>query len=149
MVLRWVVVLAVALSACGPGTVRVEDYNTRLVQLPDGFEVRCEVMVHPQDLARGMMYRESIAEDRGMLFLHGEPGRYTYWMYHVVIPLDIIWMDGNHRIVEMSPNTPPCGETNADRCPVYGGNFDAMVVLEMAAGSIEKRGLRVGQRLRL
>jgi len=127
----------------------VEDYNTRLVQLPDGFEVRCEVMVDPRDMARGMMFRESLAENRGMLFLHGDSGRYTYWMYNVVIPLDIIWMDRNHRIVEMSPNTPPCGETIADRCPVYGGNSDSMVVLEMAAGSIEKHDLRLGQRLQL
>ena len=147
MVSRWIVLVAVFVAACGSGSVHEGEYNTRLVRLPDGYEVRCEVMADPQDMARGMMFRDSLAENRGMLFLHGEPGKYAYWMYQVEIPLDIIWMDSSHRILEMSPNTPPCEENFADLCPEYGGSTESMVVLEMAAGSIEKHGLRVGQRL--
>ena len=97
---------------------------------------------------RGMMFRDSLAEDRGMLFFHGGSGRYAYWMYQTRIPLDIVWLDNNQRIVEMSPNTPPCPSKSAKECPSYGGNADATVVLEAAAGSIEKHGLQVGQRLR-
>ena len=150
MVLRWIVVIvAVVAVACGTGAVSLEDYNTHLVTLPNGYEIRCEIMASPQDMARGMMFRESLAENRGMLFFHGGPGKYAYWMYQVEIPLDIIWMDGNNRIVELSPNTPPCEETVADLCPDYGGTVDAMVILELAAGSIEKHGLRVGQRIQI
>lgn len=138
---------AVALAACGPRPVAPGDFNTRLVTLPDGTRVRCEMMIRPEDMARGMMFRDSLAEDRGMLFFHSEPGRYTYWMYQVRIPLDIVWMDGTHRIVEMSPDTPPCRSQVPQECPSYGGTASSMIVLELAAGSITRHGLRLGQQI--
>jgi uncharacterized membrane protein (UPF0127 family) len=123
--------------------VTLEEFGTRVVTLPDGQRIRAEVMMRPEDMMRGMMFRDSLAPNRGMLFIHDRPGEYTYWMYQVRIPLDIIWMDKNRRIVEMSPNTPPC-KTKASQCPSYGGHKEAMMVLELAAGSIEKHHLRVG-----
>ncbi len=139
--------LLVSLVAGCEKRATLEDYNTRVLTLPDGHKIRAEIMIHPEDVMRGMMFRDSLPEDRGMLFLHGEPGNYTYWMYQVKIPLDIIWMDQSGRIVEMSPNTPPC-ETKASECPNYGGTKEASIVLELAAGMIEKHNLRVGMRIR-
>lgn len=138
--------LALAFGSCSERAAKLEDYNTRPVRLPDGTVIRAELMMHPDDMMRGMMFRESLAPDRGMLFIHGEPGRYSYWMYQVRIPLDIIWLDADKRIVEMSPNTPPC-QTKASQCPQYGGHEKALYVLELAAGSIEKHGLKLGSRL--
>ncbi len=136
-------------AACGDTrTVSLEEFNTRVVTLPDGFQVRAELMTHPQDMMRGMMFRKSLPEDRGMLFIHGSPGQYSYWMYQVEIPLDIIWMDRNGRVVELSPNTPPC-ESEASQCPSYGGTVESLYVLELAAGSIEKHGIRIGSRIRM
>lgn len=137
---------ALTLGSCGEPAARLEDYNTRPVRLPDGAVIRAEVMYRPEDMMRGMMFRESLAEDRGMLFVHGEPGLYSYWMYQVKIPLDLIWLDADKRIVEMSPNAPPC-RAKASQCPQYGGNQKALYVLELAAGSIEKHGLKLGSRL--
>jgi uncharacterized membrane protein (UPF0127 family) len=116
------------------------------VTLPNGVRIQCEVMVRPEDMARGMMYRDSLAEDRGMLFVHPKAGAYPYWMHNVRIPLDIIWMDGEHRIVEMSPNTPPCLK-EAFECPNYGGTVESSAVLELAGGSIERHGLKLGDQL--
>jgi uncharacterized membrane protein (UPF0127 family) len=126
----------------------LDEFNTRVVTLPDGYKIRAEIMVRPEDVMRGMMFRDSLPPDRGMLFLHGEPGNYPYWMYQVEIPLDIIWMDLTGRIVEMSPNTPPCGAEKASECPNYGGTKVSSIVLEVAAGTIERHNLRVGQRIR-
>lgn len=97
-------------------------------------------------MMRGMMFRDSIAPDRGMLFVHGSPGKYPYWMYQVRIPLDIIWMDLSHRIVEISADTPPC-KTQAAACPHYGGNEEAVFVLELGGGMAARYGLRVGDNL--
>lgn len=138
--------LALTICSCGEEAAKIEDYNTRPVRLPNGVEIRAEVMMHPEDMMRGMMFRDSLAADRGMLFIHGEPGKYTYWMFQVRIPLDIIWLDADKRIVEMAPNTPPC-TVRASQCPQYGGNEKALYVLELAAGSIEKHSLRVGSQL--
>lgn len=136
---------ALALS-CGEKPATLETYYTRTITLPDGFQVRAEVMIRPEDMMRGMMFRDDVAPDRGMLFIHGEPGRYTYYMYQVRIPLDIIWLDGNRRIVEISPDTPPC-KTQASRCPLYGGKETALYVLELGGGSVARHGLKVGQQL--
>ncbi|MBI1895038.1 MAG: DUF192 domain-containing protein [Acidobacteria bacterium] len=82
-----------------------------------------------------------------MLFIHGSPGRYPYWMYNVKVPLDIIWLGLDRRIVEISANTPPCRETSAKNCPNYGGQEEAAYVLELPAGSAARHGLRRGDRL--
>jgi uncharacterized membrane protein (UPF0127 family) len=116
------------------------------VTLPGGQKIRAEVMSRPEDMARGMMFREHLAPDRGMLFVHGAPGRYRYWMYQCLIPLDILWMDAERRIVEISENTPPCRGQSWE-CPSYGGNHDAQFVLELAGGMARKYGLKLGDRL--
>jgi uncharacterized membrane protein (UPF0127 family) len=138
--------LAALCLGCGPKPVTLDEYHTRLVTLPGGQQIRVEVMIHPTDLMRGMMFRDSLAPDRGMLFVHAEPGPYTYWMYQVKIPLDIIWMDSSRTILEISANTPPC-KTPASECPHYGGNPRTRYVLELAAGMAARYGLKVGDTL--
>lgn len=95
-------------------------------------------------MLRGMMFRDSLAPDRGMLFIHGAPGKYSYWMYQVRIPLDIIWIAPNHGIVEISADTPPCPSKSASACPSFGGQQTAVYVLELAGGSARKYSLKVG-----
>jgi hypothetical protein len=138
---------AAMLSGCGEPALKPEDYGTHRVGMPNGNAIRAEMLVKPEDLMRGMMFRESLADDRGMLFLHGSPGRYPYWMYQVKIPLDIIWLDQNRRVVEISENTPPCPSAKASECPSYGGAVQAMTVLELKAGMAKKYGVAVGTRL--
>ena len=125
----------------------LEEYETRLVTLPDGKQVRVEVMFNDVDMMRGMMFRDSLAPDRGMLFIHRQPGKYTYWMYQVRIPLDIIWMNQDRRIVEIYADTPPC-QTQAHDCPSYGGNQQALYVLELGGGMGARYGLRLGDTLK-
>jgi len=131
------------LAGCGGGVDPVDEYNTVKVTLPDGAVIRAEVMRREEDMRRGMMFRDSLPENRGMLFIHGSPGNYSYFMYQVKIPLDIIWMDSRNTVVEISENTPPC-KTKASECPVYGGKQTALVVLELAAGQAKKHGIRLG-----
>jgi len=134
------------LAACGREATTLDEFNSRTVILPGGQEIRVEVMTHPTDMMRGMMFRDSLAPDRGMLFVHGSPGNYPYWMYQVRIPLDIIWLDARRRIVEISPNTPPC-QKQASECPNYGGNQKALFVLELAGGMAARYGLKLGDTL--
>jgi uncharacterized protein len=145
--MRSVVLLlaALTLAGCGPKPVSLEDYGTRLVTFPSGRQIRAEVLVNPQDLARGMMFRDSLAPDRGMLFLHREAGQYPYWMYQVRIPLDMIWMDPERRVVEIA-SAPPC-QTEPGQCPTYGGHVRAQYVLELAAGMAAKYGIKAGDTL--
>jgi hypothetical protein len=118
------------------------------VTLPNGKVIRAELATEPRDQQRGLMFRTALAPDHGMLFVFPEPGNHPFWMYHTLIPLDILWLDPNRRIVFLSPNTPPCPHENPQQCPSYGGQAQAQFVLELAAGSIAAHGLQMGDTLR-
>jgi len=133
------------LLSCG-GASSLEEINLHTVTLPDGSKIKSEVMMRPEDMARGMMFRDSLAADRGMLFIHTQSGLYPYWMFQCKIALDIMWMDENKRIVEISPNTPPCPGPEAT-CPNYGGKVPSRYVLELAAGSAARHKLKVGDKI--
>lgn len=115
-----------------------------LVMLPDGSTVHVELARTNAEREFGLMERTSLPQGRGMLFIHDQPGSYSYWMYDCKIGLDIIWMDEGHRIVEMSPNTPPC-KGKSSSCPSYGGHETSLYVLELPVGSIKMHHLTVGE----
>ena len=92
------------------------------------------------------MYREPLTQGRGLLFIHDKPQPYRYWMSNVTAPLDIIFMDSNRQIVEISADTPPC-TSKPEACPVYGGHNYEQFVLELRAGEAQRLGLHKGQTL--
>ncbi len=140
------ILLALAGAGCGPPTVGLDELGMRTVKLPNGRVIRAEVEVDSTDMQKGMMFRDSLPRGRGMLFVHDKPGLYPYWMYQVRIPLDMLWMDASHRIVEVSADTPPC-KTKASDCANYGGHRQAQFVLELGGGEARRLGVREGDTL--
>jgi uncharacterized membrane protein (UPF0127 family) len=141
-----ILLLALIGTGCGSETEGPEVLGMHTVKLPGGQQIRAEVEMTAVDMQKGMMFRDSLARGRGMLFIHPAPGLYPYWMYQVRIPLDMIWMDASHRIVEISPDTPPC-KTKASLCGNYGGHQTAQFVLELGGGEARRLGLTLGQTL--
>jgi uncharacterized membrane protein (UPF0127 family) len=129
------------LSGCSKESPET-DVTLTPVTLPNGQKIVAETVRNEFELMRGLMYRDSLPADRGMLFVHGKEESHTYWMYQTKIPLDMIWMDHQHKIVEMV-NAQPC-TTKASDCPKYGGHQPAMFVLEVNAGVAAKNNLREG-----
>lgn len=145
-----VFIVCTILTACRKDeSALVQEFSSRPVTLPDGSTVRAEVMTHDKDMMRGMMFRDSLPEGNGMLFIHPAPGKYAYWMYQVKVPLDIIWMDARGRVVEIVENAPPC-KAAASECMnlKHGGNQEAMVVLELPGGYGRKHGVAIGEVIR-
>jgi uncharacterized membrane protein (UPF0127 family) len=136
--------LCIGLAACSNNATSLEDYDARTVTLPDGSTVKAEVMMNPTDMARGMMFRDTFPEGRGMLFIHGSEDNHRYFMYQVKIPLDMVWMDKNRKVVEIAENVPPCKTAKASECPTYGGERLSMFVLELPGGYARKHGIREG-----
>lgn len=134
------------LICCGTPPDTVEDFHTRPATLPGGQVIRVETMIDNVDLMRGLMFRPSLAPDHGMLFVYAKPDRYQSWMYQTLIPLDVIWLDTDHDIVEMVRNAQPC-KTQASKCPKYGGEQIASYMLEIGGGMAAKYGLQLGQRV--
>ncbi len=120
---------------------------SRAVTMPNGTKVYAEMAIEYAEMVRGLMFRDSLAPDRGMLFLHNQMGKYPYWMYQVRIPLDIIWMNSDKQVVEVLANVPPCPSAKSSECPTHGGTRDAQFVLELAAGMAAKYGVAVGTKI--
>lgn len=121
---------------------------TTTVTLPDGAEITAELALSRSEQAMGMMFRRNLRADEGMLFPFEEMAPRGFWMFQTVIPLDIIWLDDNKRIVEISQRTPPCTSSDPNRCPTYGGTAHSTYVLELASGQAAAHGLKSGDRLR-
>jgi uncharacterized protein len=138
--------MTLAWSGCSPKTETMDALQSVTVTLPGGKRILAEVKIQPADLARGMMFRDALPAGQGMLFMHGKADYYTYWMYQCRIPLDIIWLDANRRIVEIAADAPPC-KTVASECPKYGGHSLSLFVLELGGGEAARNGLRVGDTL--
>ncbi|MER3425455.1 MAG: hypothetical protein C4293_21685 [Nitrospiraceae bacterium] len=117
------------------------------VSTPSGITILAELADTPEKRARGLMFRESLPKDRGMLFTFAEPQQWTFWMKNTRIPLDIVWMDGKKKIVHVERNVPSCSRTD-DSCPQYQPNENAMYVLELAAGMADSLKLKRGVTLK-
>ncbi len=117
------------------------------VIFPNGTKILAEAARQEFELIRGLMYRDSLAANRGMVFFYPKEESHPHYMYHAKIPVDIIWMDRERHIVEMSPNTPPCTLPSARACPTYGGHQNSRYVLEVNAGVAAKNHLQLGDRL--
>jgi uncharacterized membrane protein (UPF0127 family) len=116
------------------------------VVLPSGAVYAVEVVRTPEEQAQGLMFRESLPERTGMLFLFRDAAPHQFWMKNTMIPLDIVWLDDSGRVVFVSANTPPC---RADPCPNYGPTVPAPTVLEIAGGMAAKEKVTVGSTIRL
>jgi uncharacterized membrane protein (UPF0127 family) len=114
------------------------------VYFPDGSAVTAELAVTDEQRQQGLMFREKISEDQGMLFLFEEEAIHAFWMKNMKFPIDILWLDGQKKIVHIESSVPPC---TADPCPSYIPQAPASYVLELKAGAAQKHGLRLYDRL--
>ena len=123
-----------ALSAC---TVHAAGTTVEL----KGHKFDVEIADTPETRARGLMFRDSMAADHGMLFLFDRPDPQAFWMKNTHIPLDILYFDENYKLVSMQERVPPC---RSDPCSVYPSTGPAKYVLELNSGTAEKLGVKAG-----
>ena len=117
---------------------------TATVTFKSGMQVRAEIVDTPETLERGLMFRTSLGPNEGMLFVFEQAGFYPFWMKNTLIPLDIIWIDEQWRIVSIAESVPPC---RADPCPTYPPAGTARYVVEVVAGFARTHGVVRGDRL--
>ena len=96
--------------------------------------------------ARGLMFRDSMPRDHGMLFIHEEERPQAYWMKNTRIALDILYFDDARRLVSQQRDVPAC--TLGDGCPPYPSDAPARYVLELNAGQAEALKLQDGVELK-
>jgi uncharacterized protein len=139
-----IVLFGAGLALAGVQRATAGDVSTLL--LPGGRSVTLEVASTPTQRGLGLMFRPSLADDHGMLFLFSEPGPYGIWMKNMLIPLDILWLDDHRRIVHVETNAPPCSH---EPCLIYQPGAPALYVIELAVGTATQTGLQPGLTLQM
>jgi uncharacterized membrane protein (UPF0127 family) len=107
--------------------------------------VDVEIAANDETREQGLMYRDSLAPGKGMIFLFTATGEYPFWMKNTLIPLDLIWIDDQKRVVHVASDVPPC---RADPCTSYPPHAPARSVLELAGGSARTHRVVAGSQLR-
>jgi len=94
--------------------------------------------------AQGLMNRGKLDQDKGMLFIFDQEGFYPFWMKNTLIPLDIIWLNQEQKVVYIKKQAEPCGQ---EICLPIIPMGDANYVLEINGGLADKINLKIGGEL--
>ena len=144
-----VVLVGLTLAACAGGAEPVHGaaanpIHVRIRTAGGTIELEnLEVARTPEAWARGLMRRASLPEDGGMVFLFDGQTRAAFWMKDTLIPLSILFWQGDGRIIDILDMS-PC---RADPCPVYRASAPYVGAIEMNRGAFERLGVEVGDTL--
>ncbi len=125
-------------AACDAGSTPVR------ILAPDGkprHEFRAELALKPAEQAQGLMYRKELGADRGMLFVFPQVTQTAFWMKNTLIPLDMVFIDSNRRIVSIVANAVPQTTTPREAAGPY------QYVLEIEGGRAAALGIQAGDRV--
>ena len=106
-------------------------------------EVQLEVARSPAELERGLMYRSALADGHGMLFVFADDANHQFWMKNTVIPLDMLFIARDGRIVGIHPDATPLSTAQ------IGVGAPSRYVLEVPGGYARRRGIAVGDQVEL
>ena len=102
---------------------------------------RVEVARTPQEQAKGLMFRTEMAPDEGMLFPYDQPRVLSFWMRNTVISLDLVFIDEQHRIINIAENAVPYSEASIlSAAP-------GVAVLELNGGRTRALGIVAGNKV--
>ncbi|MFA3783746.1 DUF192 domain-containing protein [Melioribacteraceae bacterium 4301-Me] len=89
----------------------------------------------------GLMYRDKMEENRGMLFIFPQETYQSFWMKNTIIPLDMIFINANKEIIKIQKNTIPYSEQS------YSSEKPAKYVIEVNAGYCDRHGIKEGNKI--
>ena len=118
----------------GEGILTFHDKTTKKIIT----QIDIEIADNPSKRETGLMFRRSLPDNAGLLFIYKKRQPLSFWMKNTYIPLDIIFVDEDMKIVTISKNTKPLSE---DPIPSYRYS---MYVIEVNAGFCDKYGIQIG-----
>ena len=103
--------------------------------------VKSEVVRSHQDQMKGLMYREELCAFCGMLFIYPEAKVHTFWMKNTYISLDMIFINGEMKVMGVVENAPPLTEDSQSI------DLPSRFILEVNGGFVKKHGIKAGDRV--
>lgn len=125
-------------SSAGTSSFSYEQVNISFQSSGVSYTVAAEVADTPEKMSYGLMNRQSLGENNGMLFVYDEEQSVSFWMKDTYVSLDIIFMNSQKEIIYIEKNTTPL--STASITP----DDPVMYVLEVNAGYSDEKGLSVG-----
>jgi uncharacterized membrane protein (UPF0127 family) len=126
---------------------RAADTGLVSIQTPSGTTIHAEIADTPLKRSVGLMYRDHLKKDHGMLFFFSQPQAWSFWMKNTKLALDLIWLNPKKQVIHIERNVPICTKTD-DSCPQYRPNSDdATYVLEIAGGTVDGYKIEKGTKL--
>ncbi len=119
-----------------PLNIELKNGKTKLLSV--------ELAKTEKERSAGLMCRTTMAENEGMLFIFDQPQTLSFWMKNTLIPLDMIFLNAEYKIINIQKNVQPC---KADPCPLYSSEKAAKYVLEINGGMSDTLGIEVGTAL--
>jgi uncharacterized membrane protein (UPF0127 family) len=136
------VMLAVGLMACAGNLARAAELQTLEIASKTGVHAfQVEMAITPEEKEHGLMFRRELPEGQGMLFDFQFDQNVAFWMKNTYIPLDMLFIRADGRILRIAENTEPLSERNIPS----GGPVRA--VLEVIGGTAKKLGIAAGDRV--
>lgn len=105
-----------------------------------GHALRAEVVTTPELRARGLMFREKLGKNDGMLFIFDEPGYHSMWMMNTFIPLSVAFLDGEGRILNIEDMQPKTLDSHVAQGP-------ARYAIETNLGWFAERRIKAGDKV--
>lgn len=112
-----------------------------------GITVEVEVAMSAQEQAQGLMYRESMPEDHGMLFVYSQPRYMSFWMKNTTIPLSIAYIREDGVIGNIEKMAPHTGDI--DPSEHYTSRYKSKYALEMNQGWFEQNNIKEGDSIQI
>ena len=124
----------------------MKDGEIFTLQTPSGRRFTTELALSGVAKTKGLMFRRELEPGTGMFFLYTDaPQRRSMWMKNMSIPLDILWLSGDLKVLTIRKDVPPCGSD----CESVSSYYKAQHAIELGSGQADALGIRVGDTLTL
>lgn len=140
------IAMVVTIAAIGPMGCGERE---RLTVEIGGERFHLEIADDHDERVRGLMHRDTLAEDGGMLFVFPDMDPRSFWMKSCLIDIDVIFLDGTGRVVRTHTMAAPEPGTPDRKLRRYGSGRPAQFAIELNAGEAERLGVERGDRIKL
>jgi uncharacterized protein len=128
------------------GIVNIPVVNNNQVCFSEGYCIKVEIRNTPEGRELGLMFRENLEENEGMLFVFENPVSYAFWMQNMKIPIDIIFISPDKKIVSIAQDAQPCHKPD-NECELYYPSGQYLYVVETAANFSVRHNLNSGDEM--
>lgn len=139
--MRKIIALILAVLVFGCAQEKIDEKQVMIKTSGDEIKLNVEIADSSAEIIKGLMHREKLGENEGMLFVFPDEDYRNFWMKNTLIPLDLLFIAANGTIVDMKESFQPC---KTEFCESYKSKEKAKYVLEVNGGFAGENEISTG-----